>query len=285
MADLDAVYELTDTLVASAKRARKVQGDSPDDLIAALQRICPGFDPGGGGSMDPAAHFAWQEFSLVASAFLDAAPGMQTMVGPLDSLPKRRRVVERRRRAERPGEKTVLREMEDDLHTDRTSETEVIIVKMFKLLRERRAPAHILALCLNRASFSQTVENFFALSFLVRDGRVSLDAHGMILPRDGPKDADRTGGVTNSAYALKLSFADWKAMCTRIQKGQEIMPDRVPKNGPPAEVESGSSRRTPVKKTSRNRVRDASMSLDCEQSDDDEGEGTGLVSKPRLLLS
>jgi hypothetical protein len=58
---------------------------------------------------------------------------------------------------------------------DKRNDTDENIAVMFNLLRSHRnRNVKLEHLILNRQSFAQTVENIFALSFLVKDGRAEI---------------------------------------------------------------------------------------------------------------
>lgn len=61
----------------------------------------------------------------------------------------------------------------DEGSREERNETDKTMLTMFNILRKNRS-VKLENLVLNKNSFAQTVENLFALSFLVKDGRAEI---------------------------------------------------------------------------------------------------------------
>jgi hypothetical protein len=192
------------------------------------------------------------DFSALGGALrgaFAAAPGVGCMLGPLSAVAKPRKASTRAPRAALAAVVTAVEaaagaagggEGGDKQETDRQMEG------LFRaLLRLGGAPCTVLRAMLNPASFGQTVENLFALSFLVRDQRVRMfhDADGALavaaLSTADQKAAAAERKVAAASRApregtqlvLGLSQEDWQVMRNVLTADEVLLPHRPEAGG------------------------------------------------------
>lgn len=169
------------------------------------------------------------------------APQTFHMFGPMSAVPPPKRQVAREKRKRREIEGEGVR---PDLLTEENiiddplkpgKETDKNMEVMWNVLKKQpEMTAPMVELCLNHNSFSQTVENIFTLSFLVRDGRVSLSnsSQGILVSRLSSQE-----GITQKQqlardekervqFVMALSMRDWHDWCDLVDKASTLMPDR-----------------------------------------------------------
>uniref|UniRef100_A0A453NMW2 Non-structural maintenance of chromosomes element 4 n=1 Tax=Aegilops tauschii subsp. strangulata TaxID=200361 RepID=A0A453NMW2_AEGTS len=137
-------------------------------------------------------------------------------LGPMDTEVKQRKLsVVSRKRSARPTENTCPEELADSSEGAKT-DTDRNVTVVFDILRKNKR-ARLETLVLNRQSFAQTVENVFALSFLVKDGRVAINiddnGHHIVYPRNAPAaSAIASGEVSYSHFVFRYDYRDWKVL-------------------------------------------------------------------------
>ncbi|KAG8058380.1 hypothetical protein GUJ93_ZPchr0002g23559 [Zizania palustris] len=259
IADAEALLDIANTFVTSV-RSQSSEGITPSDFVTAVLKKFG--QPGGIDS--EAASLRWDDIGLSVSHVLRAAPGCCTMLGPMNTEIKQRKVaVVNRKRTARPTENTRPEQLADSLEGVKT-DTDRNVSVIFDILR-RKKRARLENLILNRHSFAQTVENIFALSFLVKDGRVAINiddnGHHIVYPRNAPAaTAIASGEVSYSHFVFRFDFRDWKLMQDVVADGEELMPHRTTSESTPCagnddqqEQEQQEVQRTPIRKLTRNR--------------------------------
>ncbi|KAH0704877.1 hypothetical protein KY290_009566 [Solanum tuberosum] len=98
---------------------------------------------------------------------------------------------------------------------------------ILELLKEKKS-AMLDELFLMRNSFAHTVENMFALSFLVHDGQASISADetgSRLACKIVPRSITHRGAVRHQ-FILRYDYNDWKLMQTLVPEGAELTPNR-----------------------------------------------------------
>ncbi|KAG5572440.1 hypothetical protein H5410_062206 [Solanum commersonii] len=206
VADAEALFDLTRTLVAS------VRSHSADDVTPYIfiSSLLEAFGP----------RSAKHENGL--------SPNENTVgwkIGPMNCEVKQRKNTTRK-----PRTKVYLHTQPKELDvTEKKTDTDSNISTMFQILRKKKR-VKLENLIMNRKSFAQSIENLFALSFLVKDGRVVIDVNEngshFLSPRNGPDtNLVKSGEVKYSHFVFRLDFADWELMKNAVPE-EELMPSR-----------------------------------------------------------
>lgn len=281
VADAEALLDITSTLVTSVK-AQKNEGITPSDFVTCILRDF-GQQVGASsstGTEDGGNSVAWKEIGLAVSHVFGRAPGCCTMLGPMNTEPKQRKAVVRKKR-EKPAESARPEEL-DDPEAEEKTDTDKNMAVMFDILRKNKK-VRLENLVLNKKSFAQTVENIFALSFLVKDGRAEISVNEkrwhIVSPRNAPAaNSVASGEVSYSHFVFRFDFRDWKLMLDYVGDGEELMPHRTDEiatndsqtvEEPEQTREKGTT--TPIRKLSRNRglvLQEQTVVEDSPESDD-----------------
>ncbi|MFS8011894.1 putative non-structural maintenance of chromosome element 4, Nse4/EID family [Helianthus anomalus] len=230
VSDAEALRDLANTLMTSI-RVHSTGNVTPSVFVSSLitqygkkRKI---------GSTE-SVKIRWKDIGLHVSPVFMVGNGSSTMLGPMKLEPKPpKSSVARKRRRSLKVEKVKPEELEDTVSKEKT-ETEKTIAKMFDVLKINKK-VRLENLVLNRISFAQTVENLFALSFLVKDGRVviTVDDNGShyVSPRNAPAASLITSRkVVYSHFIFRFDFNDWKMMSKLVAEDSELMPHRTKVN-------------------------------------------------------
>ncbi|KAI3793715.1 hypothetical protein L1987_36336 [Smallanthus sonchifolius] len=254
VSDAEALRDLANTLVTSI-RVHSTGNVTPSIFISSLITEYGKKRKIGG---TESVQIRWKDIGLQVSPVLMICKGSSTMLGPMKLEAKPPKVsVSRKRRRLVKVEKVKPEELESTVSKEKT-ETEKIIATMFDILRNNKN-VRLENLVLNRKSFAQTVENLFALSFLVKDGRVVIlvddDGSHYVSPRNAPASSLITSRkVVYSHFIFRLDFNDWKLMMRLMAEDSELMPHRTKLNpcggsqsDPNSNVDSNQTTRTTTK--------------------------------------
>lgn len=185
--------------------------------------------------------FQWNVLgALQFSTWFRPAPITNHMLGPMDAVPATKRqsgmLGQRRQRRRLSGHGTRPDEtenLEDILKKSEEAgkETDRNMIQMWKILGEQpQGKAFMIELCINHDSFSQTIENIFTLSFLVRDGRVSLTTspEGIVVSKVSPGGGSQQEQQPKERvqFVMALSMEEWESWKGLVERRNALMPTR-----------------------------------------------------------
>ncbi|XP_015160090.1 non-structural maintenance of chromosomes element 4 homolog A-like [Solanum tuberosum] len=242
VADAEALLGLTNTVVESLQ-LRPNCSISPSIFISWLLQV---YGLRKGRSKNAMEHFIigkslktvnWEKIGADASLVFMEGKGCKTMLGVLKTefKPRNQLVVYH----SYPKEIVVYRRLplrkvyltRPKLVAGETVKDKPDVSKnmsnISELLKEKKS-VMLDELFLMRNSFAHTVENMFALSFLVHDGQASISADetgSRFACKIVPRSITHRGAVRHQ-FILRYDYNDWKMMQTLVPEGAELTPNR-----------------------------------------------------------
>ncbi|XP_034224797.1 non-structural maintenance of chromosomes element 4 homolog A-like isoform X2 [Prunus dulcis] len=265
VADAEALLDIANTLMTSVKAQNK-EGITATDFVSCILRD---FGQQSGlisNREGVSCSISWKDIGTEVSNVFQRSPQCCTMIGPMNAEVKQRKAHVHTKRV-KPTENDTPEEL-DNVAVEEEPETVKNVTAMFNILRKNRR-ARLENLVLNGNSFAQTVENLFALSFLVKDGRAEIkineEGHhlvckipcncslsyltedlfsfilylvllysfvfGVSAPRNAPAaKAIASGEVAYCHFVFRFDFKDWKLMKESVGDGEQLMPHRRQEN-------------------------------------------------------
>ncbi|KAJ9514041.1 hypothetical protein QJQ45_021133 [Haematococcus lacustris] len=218
--DAELFSQLTHIGCQGIRRLATTQpGRSSTDFIVALKgQYARGLEPQTAAKDNPEA-FDWAAMAANAVKFMRQAPGMNCMLGPMSVQAKVRKMPTQR--VKKQVGVLVRPDVVERIDQGDKQETDQNMEEMWNILN-KVSSCPVPELVCNPLSFSQTIENLFTLSFLVRDQRVKLthDAEaGLLAVRvDKPSSAPKAAGEEQAQFVLDLTIKDWEMMCTIVKQ-------------------------------------------------------------------
>lgn len=123
----------------------------------------------------------WHKLGMIGAKYTRRAPVMDHLVGPLAVEAKERKVGKRARLDDGEDVQEARPDTVNEAEIQRSeNETTRLVQHIANLLESvgGNNGVNLFEFAVNPRSFSNTVENFFYISFLVRDGMVSIDDEG-----------------------------------------------------------------------------------------------------------
>ncbi|KAI3628204.1 hypothetical protein CBS14141_002205 [Malassezia furfur] len=143
----------------------------------------------------------WDKLGSVAAQYTRRAPIPEFLLGPLQVVPKHRKAA-RTTRLEADAEQAAPQQLDARDITQSENETSRMVLDIASRLEAVSGEEGVclFRFAFNPESFSNTVENLFYISFLIRDGKAAIiedeDGDPRLMSSYEPTEEDRSAGLT-----------------------------------------------------------------------------------------
>jgi hypothetical protein len=222
-------------LIAKHARARATAIGSTSsaydaaDVVRHLQRRLQDDDTG---------HFNWASLGRSVGVCFDKIPNTHFFNGAIDQPPKEKVVRQKRVRDEEEAnyvEVKVVSDENDKKEEEVNAKRRKVLVKVQAAMQKeegrkanvvaQKAKVNVLDMLVNPTSFTQTVENIFDFSFLVKDGRASMLVDDRGLPMTTMTRPLEVAQAPRQAV-VAFTMADFKALTAAFDIEDTSIPHR-----------------------------------------------------------
>ncbi|KAJ2402350.1 hypothetical protein GGI23_000772 [Coemansia sp. RSA 2559] len=175
----------------------------------------------------------WGAIGDLASQFSRQPPRFSYIYGPLMTKAKARKTRVKRQGLDGRASRDVSQEanietMAESDVAKQENQTTKLVHKIHNILAQM-GPINLFELVINPNSFSQSVENIFYVSFLIRDGKAFIDDESgqpMIEACEPPQQDDYLSGLTKKQLIFSLDYATWREIADVYRIKKSIIPER-----------------------------------------------------------
>ncbi|PVV03945.1 hypothetical protein BB560_001562 [Smittium megazygosporum] len=231
LASLDSKLLLISAAIGEAQ-VRKFQVDSIgldiDELISKtrVKLFGSNSDEREAAGIEP----KWETIGRLSAKYSKRVPGLDTTSGPLYRDPPKPRTSKKPRR-EKSGSSqhtTTVNELGKLDFSKQVNETTKRVRQIHALL-EDVGLVNLFEFVVNPKSFSETVENVFYLSFLIRDGKAYIDDESgqPILAACEPPDQEAyKNGLVKKQLVFDMDMELWRAIIDAYGLTKSVIPSR-----------------------------------------------------------
>ncbi|KAJ2865783.1 hypothetical protein GGH94_001993 [Coemansia aciculifera] len=221
-----------------AQRAHQLRIDSAAfDALEYIEKVRESLYAASGNPDEqhmPGSKPNWAAMGSIAARFSRRAPRFSCIYGPLMTEPKERRRIKTGTKRDNAAlaasrQEAQIETMGESDVKRQENQTTKLVKTVHKILTQV-GPINLFQLVINPASFSQSVENIFYVSFLIRDGRAFIDDQSgqpMIEACEPPQQDDYQSGLTKKQLIFSLDQSTWREIIDVYAIDESIIPSRV----------------------------------------------------------
>ncbi|KAI8059214.1 Nse4 C-terminal-domain-containing protein [Gongronella butleri] len=170
----------------------------------------------------------WSKLGKRAAKYSRHVHATEFMLGPLHLEKKTRKVTKHVRITRNKEDLVRPQQLEQGDIQQQNNETSAAVNAIYKILDDR-GPINYFEFITNHESFSQTVENMFYVSFLVRNGVAEIDDQSgqpILQTRAHPTIEELNAGLAKHQIIMSLSQPQWQKIIKTYGIRSSIIPTR-----------------------------------------------------------